>query len=241
MNFIDEANDLRVSLSTEVALRNLRSPQICSGSDEKVFQTLNEKNMTSIFACTIMTLAVWTSLFFNGNNNMPTPTSRITEAPDSVASIYDFVLTSLDGKDVSLSQFKGKKLLIVNTASECGYTPQYADIEKLYREYGSKVVVLGFPANNFGAQEPGTNEQIKTFCEKNYGVTFPMFEKISVAGADQHPMYKWLTTKEANGWNDQAPKWNFWKYLVDENGVLRKVFPSKVKPMSEEVLREIGD
>lgn len=226
---------------TVVAKWNWRLWKICSGSDEKVFQTLDEMNMTSIFFSAIVTLTAWTSLLFDGENNMSTSTPLITGSLESVTSIYDFVLKSLDGKDVSLAQFKGRKLLIVNTASECGYTPQYADLEKLYQEYGSKVVVLGFPANNFGAQEPGSNEEIKTFCEKNYGVTFPMFEKISVAGADQHPIYKWLTTKEANGWNDQSPKWNFWKYLVDENGVLRKVFPSKVKPMSEEVLREIGE
>lgn len=142
---------------------------------------------------------------------------------------------SLDGKDVDFTQFKGKKVLIVNTASECGYTPQYEDLQKLYDTYKDKIVVLGFPANNFGGQEPGSNEEIQTFCKKNYGVTFPMFEKISVAGDDMHPLYKWLTSKELNGWNEQQPKWNFSKYLIDENGELTNYYSSAVKPMSGEI------
>ena len=154
-------------------------------------------------------------------------------------SIYDFTLRAIDGKEISLSQYRGKKMLIVNTASECGYTPQYEDLQKLHEQYGSKVVVLGFPANNFGAQEPGSNVEIATFCKTNYGVTFQMFEKISVIGKDQHPLYKWLSTKEENGWNDQAPKWNFCKYLIDEKGALLKFFPSKVKPLSDEIVNAL--
>lgn len=154
-------------------------------------------------------------------------------------SIYDFTLKSIEGKEIPLSQYKGKKILLVNTASECGFTPQYADLQKLHEQYGSKVVVLGFPANNFGAQEPGSNSEISSFCQKNYGVSFQLFEKISVAGKDQHPLYQWLSTKEQNGWNNNAPNWNFCKYLINENGELIKFYNSSVKPMSDEVLKEI--
>ena len=154
----------------------------------------------------------------------------------SAMSFYDFELTSLDGKPVSLATFKGKKVLLVNTASKCGYTPQYAALEKLYEQYKDKnVVVLGFPANNFMAQEPGKNEDIKTFCTKNYGVTFPMFEKIDVVGKHQHPLYKWLSTKALNGWNADEPSWNFCKYLVNEKGELVAFFPSKIDPLDAKI------
>ncbi len=152
-------------------------------------------------------------------------------------SIYNFTLKGIDGKEISLSQYKGKKLLLVNTASECGYTPQYEALQKFHEKYGDKIVVLGFPANNFGGQEPGNDEQIATFCKKNYGVSFQLFSKISVAGEDQHPLYQWLSSKEANGWNDQAPKWNFCKYIINENGELLKYFGSSVKPFDEELVR----
>lgn len=144
--------------------------------------------------------------------------------------IYDFKMNSLEGKPIKLSKYKGKNILIVNTASKCGYTPQYADLEKLHETYGDKVVILGFPANNFGSQEPGTNQEIGEFCQQNYGVKFQMFEKISVKGDDQHPLYKWL--KEKTG---QEPTWNFCKYLVKPDGTV-KFFPSKVKPMDKEIL-----
>jgi len=150
-------------------------------------------------------------------------------------SIYDFTLKTLDGQDLSLSKFKGKKMLLVNVASECGYTPQYKDLQALHEKYGNKVVVIGFPANNFGGQEPGSSSEIKTFCTKNYGVTFQMMEKISVKGNDMHPLYRFLSTKEENGTCEDAPKWNFCKYLVDENGTILKFFGSKVNPMSEEI------
>mgnify|MGYP003460413885 FL=1 len=144
-------------------------------------------------------------------------------------------LKTIDGADADFSQYKGKKVLIVNTASECGYTPQYKDLETLYEQYMDKLVILGFPANNFGGQEPGTNEEIKKFCSDNYNVTFPIFEKISVLGDDQNAVYKWLTTKDLNGWNEQQPKWNFSKYLLDENGNLLKYYSSAVKPLSDEI------
>lgn len=143
----------------------------------------------------------------------------------SAGSIYDFKINSIDGDVIDFSQYKGKTLLIVNTASKCGYTPQYAELQQLHEQYGSKVTILGFPANNFGGQEPGSNLQIAEFCEKNYGVTFQMFEKISVKGDDQHPLYAWL--KEKTG---KEPGWNFCKYLVKPDGTV-KFFASAAKPM----------
>lgn len=151
----------------------------------------------------------------------------------STSSVYDFKINSLDGKLIDLAQYKGKTLLIVNTASECGYTPQYADLQKLHEEHGNKVVVLGFPANNFGAQEPGTNKEIGEFCQKNYGVTFQMFEKVSVKGDDQHALYKFL--KEKTG---QEPTWNFCKYLVKPDGTIT-FFPSKVKPLDKQIVEAL--
>lgn len=154
-------------------------------------------------------------------------------------SFYDFKMKSIDGKMISFDQYKGKKVLLVNVASKCGFTPQYEDLQKLHELYGNKLVVLGFPANNFGGQEPGTNEEIALFCTSNYGVTFQMFEKISVKGDDMDPLYQWLTNEKYNGWNNEAPSWNFCKYLVDENGKLIAFFPSKVKPLSDELLAKI--
>jgi glutathione peroxidase len=146
----------------------------------------------------------------------------ISSAP---ASLYDFKINSLEGKSIDFSQYKGKAVLIVNTASECGYTPQYADLQKVHELYKDKLTILGFPANNFGGQEPGTNAQIASFCSKNYGVTFQMFEKISVKGNDQHELYKWL--KEKSG---KEPGWNFCKYLVKPDGTVT-FFASNVNPI----------
>lgn len=152
------------------------------------------------------------------------------------SSIYDFKVAGLEGGEIDFSKYKGKKILIVNTASKCGYTPQYEELEQLYKKHGNKLVVIGFPANNFGAQEPGTAEEIGEFCKRNYGVTFPMGTKVSVTGEDIHPIFKYLTEEaKALGTQDPVVKWNFTKFLIDENGKLIKVFPSKVKPMSEEI------
>jgi glutathione peroxidase len=148
----------------------------------------------------------------------------------SANSVYDFKMNSIDGKEIDFSQYKGKNLLIVNVASKCGYTPQYTDLEKLHEDFGDKIVVLGFPANNFGSQEPGTNTEIAEFCQKNYGVKFQMFEKISVKGDDQHPLYQFL--KEKTG---QEPGWNFCKYLVKPDGTV-KFFNSKVKPLDSQIV-----
>ena len=151
----------------------------------------------------------------------------------TTSSLYDFKLNSIEGKVIDFSQFKGKNILIVNTASKCGYTPQYADLQKLNDTLGSKVTILGFPANNFGGQEPGANAEIATFCQKNYGVSFQMFEKISVKGSDQHPLYAWLREKTG-----QEPSWNFCKYLIKADGTV-KFFKSSVNPMSKEITDEL--
>jgi glutathione peroxidase len=151
-----------------------------------------------------------------------------------MSSLYSFTLSSIDGKEVPLSSFAGKKVLIVNTASECSLTPQYEQLEYLHKHYGDKVQVLGFPANDFGAQEPGTNEEIRGFCTKNYGVTFPMFTKISVKGDGAHPLYKWL--KEKTG---KEPNWNFAKYLVDETGENVQFISAEKSPVDEDLLKKI--
>ncbi|MCP5515595.1 MAG: glutathione peroxidase [Spirochaetales bacterium] len=152
-------------------------------------------------------------------------------------SFYDYTVKDINGKDFALSSLKGKKVMVVNTASKCGFTPQYEDLENLYKKYGSgNFVIIGFPANNFMGQEPGTNQEIKEFCTKNYGVSFPMMSKISVKGDDMHPLYKWLTSKSLNGVQDSEVKWNFQKYLIDENGKLISVIPPKQKPDSQEVI-----
>ncbi len=149
------------------------------------------------------------------------------------ASIYEFKLTALDGQPIEFSKYKGKTLLIVNVASKCGNTPQYADLQKLQEAYGDKVTILGFPANNFGGQEPGTNTEIGEFCKKNYGVTFQMFEKISVKGADQHALYAWL--KEKTG---SEPTWNFCKYIVKPDGTV-KFFASNIKPLDKQITDQL--
>lgn len=152
-------------------------------------------------------------------------------------TIYDFKVESLDGKEINFADFKGKKILIVNTASECGFTPQYADLEKVYEQYKDKLVVVGFPANNFGGQEPGTNTEIGAFCQKNYGVTFPMAAKVSVKGDDTAPIFKYLTEQELNGVKNTTILWNFTKFLVDENGKLIDSFVSTTKPTSEAITK----
>ena len=152
-------------------------------------------------------------------------------------SIYNFTLDSIDGKPVTLSSFSGKVVLIVNVASRCGYTPQYTGLEKVYEKYKDQgFVILGFPANNFGAQEPGTNEEIKTFCSSKYSVTFPMYAKISVKGADIHPLYQFLTTNPATAGD---VKWNFTKFLVGKDGKVIARFESAVTPESPEVTSAI--
>jgi glutathione peroxidase len=160
-----------------------------------------------------------------------------SQKPVQTQTIYQFKVTDLYGKEFDFSTLKGKKLLIVNTASECGLTPQYKDLEAIYRKYKDKnFVIIGFPANNFGSQEPGSNEQIAKFCQMNYGVTFPMMSKISVKGKDIHEVYKFLTQKDKNGLQDSQVEWNFQKYLINEEGELIKVLSPRVLPTDSEIV-----
>lgn len=152
------------------------------------------------------------------------------------SGFYDFKVKTLEGQDFDFSSLKGKKVMVVNTASKCGFTPQYEDLELLYEQYKQKLVIIGFPANNFLHQEPGTATEIRQFCTNNYNVTFPMMEKISVKGKDMHPVYQWLTSKGKNGVMDSSVKWNFQKYLIDENGKLVDVVYSREKPGSDRVM-----
>lgn len=155
----------------------------------------------------------------------------------SQKSFYDFKVKDIDGNDFNLSSLKGKKVLVVNTASKCGYTPQYEQLESIYKTYGDeKFTVIAFPANNFANQEPGTDEEVEEFCKKNYGVSFPIMSKISVKGNDMHPLYQWLTSKKENGVMDSEVKWNFQKYLIDENGKLVDVVETKVKPDDDKIV-----
>jgi len=154
--------------------------------------------------------------------------------------LYNFKATTLDGQNFDLSSLKGKKIMVVNTASKCGLTPQYAMLEKLYEKYKDQnFVIIGFPANNFASQEPGTNAEIKTFCTQNYGVTFPMMSKISVKGADIDPLYNWLTSKAQNGVIDAPVQWNFQKFLINENGQLADVAFPKELPDEEKIIKWI--
>ena len=155
------------------------------------------------------------------------------------ASIYDFKVKALDGSTIDFAQYKGKKILIVNTASQCGNTPQYADLEAMYKKYKGKLVIVGFPANDFGKQEPGSNKEIAEFCTKNYSVTFPMASKITVKGEDMAPIYQWLTSKKYNGLEDSKVTWNFQKYLVDEKGNLVAMFEPDHKVTDPKIIAAI--
>jgi len=166
------------------------------------------------------------------------PTPAMTEAPAAPGTVYDYTVKTIDGKEVKLNQYKGKKILIVNTASKCGYTPQYKELEELSKKYAGKVVVLGFPSDSFN-QELDSDTEVAAFCEKNYGVTFPLFSTVAVKGDDATPLYKFLSDKSKNGAVSDAPTWNFCKYLVDEKGHVVAFYPSKVKPMSDELVAAI--
>ena len=166
------------------------------------------------------------SIFGCAQNNTP-------KAP--ATSIYDIKINSINGEAINLADFKGKKILFVNTASKCGFTPQYEELQKLHDTYQDKLVVIGLPCNQFGGQEPGTLSEIQNFCSVNYGVDFLMTEKIDVKGDNQHPLYKWLTDKSLNGSKSSSVKWNFQKYLIDEEGRFIDVFYSMTKPMSSKI------
>lgn len=154
----------------------------------------------------------------------------------SAQSIHGFKVKSIDGGQIDFSKFKGKKIMVVNTASKCGYTPQYELLQKIYSQYKDKLVIIGFPCNQFGGQEPGSNEEIVEFCQKNYGVNFPLADKVDVKGGTQAPIYQWLTQKAKNGVLDATIGWNFNKFLLDESGKMLAYFPSNVKPDSEAIL-----
>lgn len=152
-------------------------------------------------------------------------------------NFYDFTVKDINGNDFNFSQLEGKKVMIVNTASKCGFTKQYEGLQELYEKYkDDDFVIIGFPANNFRNQEPGSDEEIKKFCKKNYGVTFPMMSKISVKGDDIHPVYQWLTKKDKNGVKDSEVKWNFQKYLIDTEGGLSEVIGTRTKPMDKKII-----
>lgn len=171
------------------------------------------------------------SLACNQSSKSISPLKNSTTKTMEKGSIYTFKVKDLSGNEFDFASLKGKKILIVNTASECGLTPQYEQLQAIYEKYQDKnFVIVGFPANNFGAQEPGTNEQIGAFCKKNYGVTFPMMEKISVKGSDMHEVYQFLTQKSKNGLEDSDVEWNFQKYLIDENGHLYDVISPRTLP-----------
>ncbi len=157
-------------------------------------------------------------------------------------SFYKLKAKTIDGETFKFEQLRGKTVMIVNTASKCGYTPQFEDLEKLFKEYkGKDFVILGFPSNDFLKQDPGTNEEIKSFCTKNYGVTFQMMEKIKVKGKNMHPVYKWLTQKEKNSIEDSKIKWNFQKYIIDKKGNLVAIFKPRVKPFDNEILQVLKE
>ena len=164
----------------------------------------------------------------SGNNNILPP-----------VSFYSLAAENNMGKNIYFEAFKGKKLLLVNLASNCGFTPQYKELQSLQDAHSDKLIILGFPSNDFGGQEPGSDHDIAAFCEVNYGVTFPLFKKASVRGSTVQPIYKWLTDPSLNGWNSQQPTWNFCKYIVDENGKVLNFFSSAVSPLSDRILKSI--
>ena len=175
--------------------------------------------------------------FLQSCNNQKTERSVAKTKEMKGTTIYDFQVESLEGGKINFADYKGKKILIVNTASECGFTPQYEGLEKLYEEYKDKLVIVGIPANNFGGQKPGSNAEIKTICQKNYGVTFPMAAKVSVKGDDIAPIFKYLTEKDLNGVKNSNIMWNFTKFLIDEKGTLIDNFASTTTPTSESITK----
>ena len=197
--------------------------------------TRNTKNMTirQRVLKTVYPAFTWFNKLTGKNAKIFTNETDLAPAQ----SIYDLSVVLNNGEKLSLSQFKGKKLLLVNTASDCGYTDQYTELQKLYEENKDKLMVIGFPANNFKQQEKGTDEEIARFCKINYGVTFPLTKKCSVIpGQDQHPVFQWLSDKNRNGWTNKKPSWNFSKYLVNEEGILINYFDPSISPTSSEVL-----
>ena len=195
---------------------------------------LNMKSIILQAALSIVLISCSANAGKKSTDNLETKTNMNT------ANFHDLSIMNIDGKiKLNMSDYKGKKILCVNVASKCGYTSQYKDLQKLHETLSDKVVIIGFPCNQFGGQEPGTPEEITTFCEKNYKVSFTLTEKIDVKGSEQHPIYKWLTSKELNGKDNYSVKWNFNKFLIDENGALMAYYGSGTNPMSEEIVELI--
>lgn len=194
----------------------------------------------SLLIATILGIPAYLLNFFNSNTRSLNAPLQLKSTVNVSASFYNLQAKSLDGVAISMEQYRGKKVVILNVASRCGYTPQYADWQAFHEKHHDKVVVLGFPCNQFMGQEPGSASDIKSFCQKNYGVTFQMFEKVDVKGANQSPVYKWLSDPKLNGWNKDVPSWNFCKYVIDENGKLTHFFASGVTPSSPEFAKAIG-
>ena len=186
--------------------------------------------MRYTFIIIIVAVLVCAIMFSNGNSISDRDLSSYSK------SIYDYSANSIDGEEINFNYYKGKKIMIVNVASKCGYTYQYSELQELHSKYGDKLAILGFPSNDFLWQEPGTNDEIKTFCKSTYGVTFQMFEKISVKGRGRHPIYSWLSNKNLNGYKNCIPSWNFNKYIIDEDGKLIANFGSKTSPLSKEII-----
>ena len=185
--------------------------------------------MKIVMICLFIITISFVYALFNKNESL--------DVSNSSFSIYDYRGKSIDGEIIELKKFKGKKIMIVNVASKCGYTPQYSGLQKLYEKYKDEIIILGFPSNDFLWQEPGKNSSIKEFCQTKYGVSFPLFEKVVVKkNKKQHEIYTWLSHKKLNGWNDKSPSWNFCKYLINEKGELINFFTSSVKPFDEQII-----
>lgn len=191
-----------------------------------------------IFKLCLWSLPIWIMSCFNSGKVITNHTDNMHNVQPAT-TFHTLKAIDINGNEVPMSEYKGKKIIVLNTASKCGYTPQYADWQAFYEKNSESFVVLGFPCNQFLGQEPGSSEEIATFCSANYGVTFPMFEKVNVKGKNQSPVYQWLSSPEQNGWCDEVPGWNFCKYMINEQGELTHFFGSKVKPDSEEFLKAI--
>lgn len=192
------------------------------------------KILTIIILSTLLSFSgiyILREKIFNVNDKAPDNKMIVNEN-----NFYTLSAKDIDGKSIDFSKFKGKKVLIVNVASKCGYTSQYKDLQELHNKYNDKIAILAFPSNNFGFQEPGSNIQIEEFCETNYGIEFQLFEKSDVRGKNINSVYRWLSSIDDNGWNDKSPRWNFFKYLIDETGNLKAVYSSNVNPLDDEII-----
>lgn len=193
-----------------------------------------------LLAAAVLLGAACTTNSANNSADSTNSTAEINTKKAKMKSLHNFKVKAIDGKEFDLASLKGKKVMIVNVASECGYTPQYENLEKLYKAHGGdKFTIIAFPCNDFGQQEPGTNEEIVTFCSKNFGVTFPLMDKVTILGEQKCEVYQWLTSKAQNGVEDTEVKWNFQKYLIDENGNYVKMISTKVLPDDAEIVKWI--